>query len=350
MSNKLLHEQLSKIYNYKLEKTGVVLTINQLYQLGQKNQIFGLTKKKVGDFLRTKTEVARFANNTAKRPAQFQSIGVPVSGIFFIDYAEFHKNWASPLNRGYTGFLVAVENLTNKLFVYPCRGKSSNEWESAVQKFIEQTGYVRTIYSDRDAVATSSTFREKMKQLYNVRWHFLVKGSKSYLAERYIRYMKEKLSQTMAVKKTKTWYTFVKAITDEYNNEKIAGTSYKRKSILPSNFYHFMSQLIKVEEPELLFSGSKINEFLTKTWNQNIFKFSIGDQVLLARRSDWSKKLPGGPSFFKPSQWGTFGEEIYTIGARQLRATKKLNQFVPVYSLKEIGPSVHFYTNELKKL
>lgn len=346
MTNKLF-ESLTKIYDSKIEKSGVVLTINQLYQLAKQKKLDGLTKKKVADFLNTRIEVTRFANTAARRPKHFQTVGVPLPGIYFIDYAEFHKKLASPFNNGYTGFLVAVENLTNKLHVYPCKGKASEEWESAVQKFIEITGHVRTIYSDRDAVATSPTFREKMKQLYNVRWHFLVKGSKSYLAERYIRYMKEKLSQAMELKKTRTWYKFVQPITDEYDNEKVSGTSYKRKSIVKSNFFHFLSQLLKIKDPELHFPGSKINEFISSAWNNNIFKFSIGEQVLLARRADWSKKLP---TFFKASHWGNFGSEIFTIASRQLRVSKKLNQFVPVYALKELGPSTHFYTNELKKI
>lgn len=346
MSSETLVKRLSEIFEKKLNKSGIVLTVNQLYQLAKQQKLQGLTKLFVAKFLQNQKSVAQFSA-PAKQPKNFQTIGIPRPGVFFIDYAEFHRDWATSHNKGYTGFLVVVENLTNKLFAYPCRGKSSSEWESAVQQFIETTGYIRTIYSDRDAVATSPQFRDMIKQKYKLNWYFLVKGSKSYLAERYIRYLKEKLSQAMQIKNTKSWHQFLIPIVQEYNNETIAGTSFKRKKVGTHNFLAFLSQLLKLKDPELHFSSSKMNEFVNDTWNRKVFKFQPGDKVLVARRSDWSKKHS---AFFKASHWGTFDPNEFTIGQRQLRLMKGLNHYVPVYSIVELGPKIHFYAEELKKI
>ena len=65
----------------------------------------------------------------------------------------------APFNNGIAGFILAVENFTNKLFVIPTKTKNSSDWDKAVEQFINVTRNVSLIYSDRDAVATSEKFR-----------------------------------------------------------------------------------------------------------------------------------------------------------------------------------------------
>jgi hypothetical protein len=348
---------LEDIYVQKKNKTGVILTNNQLYQLAL-NKLPKLKRIQVAEYLKKQSLSARFTA-PAKRPVKFQTTSHPKIGVYFVDYAEFHKDW-SWHNKNNTGFLVAVENITNRLFVYPCKGKSTPQWEQAVDSFVEQVGNVNVIYSDRDAVATSHTFRDTINKLYGIRWYFMAKGSKSYLAERYIRYVKEKLSQALELKETKNWLQFVGPIVKEYNNERIEDTDYKRSSISNHNFIDFLSQRFKLNknsalknkiklsnDPTLLINSARIySDFMTKEWNDSIFKYKPGDKVYLARRADWkNQKLH---SFFKTSHWGTFGPTIYTIASRQLRATKNFKGYVPVYALKEIGSEHFFYSVELK--
>lgn len=352
---------LEKIFNQKKDKSGIILTANQLYQYAKKQNKL-ISKNTVSNYLKSKQITARFST-PAKRPKAFQTISYPRIGLYFLDYAEFRKDLAFH-NKQNTGFLLAVENLTNRLFVYPCKGKSSEEWEKAVSSFVEIVQNVSVIYTDRDAVATSSKFQKKISDLYNIRWYFMVKGSKSYLAERYIRFVKEKLSQALIVKQSKNWIQFVQPIVDEYNKEKIEHTSYSRGSISADNFNHFLSQRLQLhkntsfakqylphfklsDDPTLLFNSSRIySSFLSKDWNNSIFTFAPGDKVLLARRSDWNDKTTG--VFFKASRWGTFSSDVYTVSSRQLRATKYFKGYVPVYTLQEIGPDRTFYASELK--
>ena len=359
-NNKIVNDEifnlLTKIYNNK-KKSGVILTANQLLQYALKKNK-NVTKKQVASFLQGQINYSRFVN-TASRPKRFQSISYPRIGLYFLDYAEYQKKDAWH-NKGYTGFLVAVENVTNRLFVIPCKGKSTSQWEKAVDEFIDNVKNVRVIYTDRDAVATSPTFQQKIKALYNIKWYFMVKGSKSYLAERYIRYTKEKLSQACEIKETKNWLQFIKAICDEHNKETIEKTSYTRNAIDKKNFNHFLEQrltttttrnkkkknIITSNDPTLLFNSARIyGGFQSDKWNKSIFKFSVGSKVLLANRADWNKKQH---AFQKTSQWGTFGTTIYTIIGRQLRSTKNFRGYAPMYSLSTFGPDRLFYTNELK--
>jgi len=354
---------LSKLYNTKKDKSGVILTANQLYQYAVKDNKT-VTRKAVSDYLKTQHISARYTA-PAKRPNAFQTISHPRVGVYFLDYAEFHKDWTYH-NKGNTGFLVAVENITNRLFVIPCKGKATDQWEKAVEEFVEIVRNVRTIYTDRDAVATSLSFQINIQKLYNIKWHFLVKGSKSYLAERFIRYTKEKLSQALIVKDTKNWVQFIDAIVKEHNQEKIQGTSYSRGAISNENFNHFLSQRLRLnkhsqlkhlklsDDPTLRINSARIyNDFITSSWNDSIFSFAPGDKVLIARRSDWkhNKKIASS-AFFKTSHWGTFDDKVYTIASRQLRATKGFKGYAPMYALKEYvdddGSTRLFYASELK--
>jgi len=195
----------AKHFRDTLSKHGVALTISQLYEFAKSKKL-SISKAALGKFIYNESVTAKFS--PAKKPRVFQTIGVLQDGVYFIDYGEFHKNWAV-LNKQKTGFLVAVENLTNRLFVSPCGNKSTTSWLQAIDAFVALTQNVRIIYSDRDAVATSKQFRKNLMDKYGIKWYFLTKGSKSYLAERYIGFVKTKLSQALIAKDTKNGSTLL---------------------------------------------------------------------------------------------------------------------------------------------
>jgi len=45
------------------------------------------------------------------------------------------------------------------------------------------------------------------------------------------------------------------------------------------------------EEHDLpgLYASSKVTDFANSSWNRKIFKFNLGQKVLVARRSNWKK-------------------------------------------------------------
>ena len=340
----MLNPLAAEYYRKKLAKTGIALTLNQLWQNLKKLKILVANKSELARWLAKEKSSARFSASV--RPKAFQTIGILRPGVYFMDYAEFHKTWGWH-NGGCTGFLLAVENVTNRLFVYPCKTKETKHWEEAIQKFIELTRNVTTIYSDRDTVVTSKNFRHRMIVKHYVNWYFLKKGSKAYLAERYIGFVKTKLSQALESRTspTKNWVQFVEPLVSEYNKTKIEGTSYSRQAVDSNNFQHFLQQKFKMKDPETMFSGFKIGPFVNKQWNLAIFKFALGQKVLLARASNWKEQKKG---FEKRSTTGGFGSTEYTVSGRQLRQTVKKNKFVAVYALQEFGNSLHFYESELR--
>ena len=338
-------EQLKRYYESKLQKEGIALSPRQLLQYAKAKKISGATKKTVDEFLKEQLHRSQFSRRDRVR--HFQTIGVPRSGMYHIDYGEFHKDWSGS-NSGFTGFLVAVENFTNRLFVEPCQGKGTGQWLKAIQNFVELTRNVSAIFSDRDSVATSPKFRETILKKYKIEWNFLKKGNKSYLAERYIGLVKTRLSQVLVHRGGKKWIDLVQPLVKEYNKEKIEGTSYSRQSVENKNFLHFLSQLLKTDDPELRFNAFKAGPFAHHNWNKKIFKFDLGEKVLLARTANWKFGEEKLGHFGKVSMVGGFGQKAYTVSGRQLRSTKDKNRYVEVYSLDEFGPSMHFYCKELK--
>ena len=257
---------------------------------------------------------------------------------------------------------MAVENFTNRLHVYPSKGKGTKEWLEAIARFVELSRNVRTIYSDRDSVATSKNFRGELFTKYGIEWHFLRKGNKAFRAERYVGFVKTKLSQALASpaaatkKGPKCWTVFVEPLCERYNKENIFGTSYTRQSVDPSNFDHFIGQLFYgksfSEDATLSYNGFAAGPFATPQWNKKIFKFDLGDRVLVSRKANWKFDSEKLHSFRKVSADGGFGKSVYTVSGRQLRLDKTRKCFVPVYSVAEFDDApvlrLNFYENELK--
>lgn len=345
--------EIKHIFESKYRKTGVALTAHQLLELVKrkhKNLKDLPSKSEVYQFLRQQVpELGPFARHD-HRPRHFQTIGVVKAGVYFVDFGEFHKSWARS-NGGATGFLVAVENLSNKLFVLPTQGKDTRQWLNSIAQFVELTREVQIIYSDRDSVAQSLKFRDELQEKYGLRWYFLKKGNKSYLAERYIGFVKTKLSQALLSRPEgeKHWVQFVKPICDEYNSQIVPGTKFKRQAITRSNFDTFVSQVFQISDPSLeRYNSFKAGPFLTPRWNRACFKFNLGDKVLLARDSNWKQRLEKGGIFNKVTHRGAFGNKVYTVAGRQLRANRDFSRFVPLYSLTEFDSArLHFYENEL---
>ena len=338
-------DALETYFKNKFEKTGVALTGRQLFSYAKEKKLKGVNLSTIYAFLNSQEDVGRFV--PARKTKEYQTVGVIRPGVYHIDYGEFHANWAGS-NGGHTGFLVAVENFTNRLFVLPTRGKGTPEWLKAIETFVELRRDVVSIFSDRDSVATSLDFRDRIYRDYKIVWRFLKKGHKAYLAERYIGFVKTKLSQALAHKGGKNWIQFVRPIVDEYNKEKIEHTSYRRQAVNRQNFSHFLSQLMGTPEPELEFNRFKAGPFANEEWNKKIFKFNLGQKVLLARRANWKDSEEKLKTFTKISSVGGFGKTVYTVTGRQLRCSKGCKSYVPVYSLGELSSSLHFYTNELK--
>jgi len=354
-TSKEIDPAVKTIFLNKYRRTGVALTGLQLLEAARQRK---LPVPSLGEALRfireDVAELAGFAGGRQK-PKHYQTVGVSKPGVFFVDYGEFNKKWASN-NDNCTGFLLAVENLTNRLFVEATRGKDTNQWLIAVAKFLEKTRNVKLVYSDRDSVAQSEKFRNRLEKRYGIRWRFLAKDNKSYLAESLIGFFKKKLGQGLrrTGQDKKRWVDLVQPICQTYNDQKVPGTRFRRGGIDDHNFDAFVGQLFGEKDPELSrYNSFKAGPFATESWNKAIFKFKPGDKVVVLKSAVW-KREPGAErkNFFeKRSAKGAFTSAAYTVAGRQLRADRRFKYMVPVYSLKEVGERhLNYYEPQLRKV
>lgn len=285
-------------------------------------------------------EFVRFTAPRRIRPKFFQTLPVMKLGMWHIDYADYQKNWADH-NDGKSGFILAVENFTNKLFVHPCAGTNTAVWLQAIKKLISKFPHINSFYSDPDPVATSPKFKKLIHTKYNIRWLYLRKTVKSFLAERYIGLIKQRLSLTMALNSVRNnrimirWIDLIDPIVNAYNNEIIPNTTFRRREITEKNFDKFLQQLTGEKQPDMNYYLSRAGPFKNEEWNKKIFKFNLGQKVFINPKANYHL-IKGKRFVWKESIKGNFDTKKFTISGRQLRATKqKKNTLVPVYSLLE---------------
>jgi len=350
-------ETVKKLFLETLRKTGVALTATQLLDRARQKRLPLPTLAAVGQFLREAApELVPFAGGRQRPPSgHYQTVGVSKPGVFFVDYGEFHREWAGS-NSGATGFLVAVENLTNRLFAHATKGKDTKQWTNSLTLFLENTRDIKVIYSDRDSVARSERFRGELAEKYGLNWYFLKKGHKSFLAERYIGFLKRKLGQALVSRETPTkrWVDFLHPICAAYNSEKVPRTAYVRGAINKKTFDDFVGQLFGCKDPTLeRYNSFKAGPFEHEAWNKACFRYEPGDRVHLLRSSAWLKNVGGketAGAFTKASAEGSFTRQAFVVAGRQLRANRTYRRLVPVYSLKEFGERhLHFYESELRR-
>ena len=83
-------DQVKNIFRNKLQKTGIALTVNQLWNYVNQSKIVGVNKKEVAEFISKEAVNSQFSK-VIKRNKKYQTIGVLRPGVFFIDYAEYSK-------------------------------------------------------------------------------------------------------------------------------------------------------------------------------------------------------------------------------------------------------------------
>jgi hypothetical protein len=141
------------------------------------------------------------------------------------------------------------------------------------------------------------------------------------MAERYIRFIKSRLSACMASLGTKEWHPMLKPLVDRHNGKKIPPTSFRRKDIDSSNFHRFMEQKLGLSDYANFLNSSRINARAIKNerWLKKMFRYREGETVLVSARVDRQ-----GTLFLKPSVKGYFREGSYSVAERYLATTRDL--------------------------
>jgi hypothetical protein len=162
-----------------------------------------------------------------------------------------------------------------------------------------------------------------------------------------IRYVKDHLSQGCRANGDKRWLRLLPAVCQNYNDQPVTGTNVKRKTVNQFNYISLLEQLRKSTSPTMLFNIAHTTTY-PQPLEPLVFRFKVGEKVLLARRSDYTVK--NFSTFEKPSHVGAFGPEVYTVVGRAGKNNWKL--FIcPVYKLTSPSTgtlSSWYYESELR--
>lgn len=157
-----------------------------------------------------------------------------------------------------------------------------------------------------------------------------------------IRFLKERLSIAERANGDGRWAVHLPGILRDYNNALIKGTDVRRRDVDQNNYLELLGKLYRSEEPSMLINMTEAYR-APSSLARYLWRYKIGDRVLLARRVDYA--LKGKHYFEKPSVSGSFGPKVYTVTACRTKLNADL--FIcPVYAL-DGGLTGLFYESEL---
>lgn len=324
----------------ELAKQGIVLSVKDLQKLSSD---LGLPTPDARELAKLRYGWKYTALHSRwTKPAHFMTGVVEKLGCIFVDMAEFKKNLVVS-NAQIKYFLVGVDSLSQLLCVVPCVNKKQTTWEEGIVRMM-QSGfpYLHTIVSDRDAAVTGIEFQREVKEKYGISWLHLRNRSKSYHAERMIRYMKSRLSIALAGndRGDNNWIKHIPGIVSDYNKRFVNGTKIRRIDVSKENYLQILEQRWKLPDASFALNTRQANNF-SPALTAKLFKYKPGDKVLLSYSANYAVKHD---VFSKKSTIGSYAPEIYEIEAVTLKSTDKFF-YTPCYRLVSLVGL--FYESEL---
>jgi hypothetical protein len=356
---------VNRVKQYFLAKLGqgIVMTKQNLKDYVRRHNLV-VSSSQLKKIKRSWPYVAKF--ETMKRKPKYMSASILKFGTLMIDigFIEEHKAY----NKNISAFLVGKEMVSGCLGAVELKSKSSTDIFKALQKMLNNGTFnqIHTIVMDREAAVQSKAFKKRLFDAYGIAIHHIVSRNKAYYAELGIYYIKKQIGMRIAATGNKRWIGGVlEKIVENYNEQKVPNTTFTRNSITRQNTQKILAQKYKMKYPSLLFNSATLygTDLKNKKWKKNIFRFNIGDKVLIAKKvylKDELKKRyqkkddDDGPykpyarskyltnaQFLKPSLTGSYSDRVYTIKSRYLKSN--LNFFWAIlYRLEEL-PKLQFY-------
>ena len=343
-------EKLERYFEDRL-KTGVVLSVAQMRAWCRRKKLT-VPKTKDLEGIRLKFKAAvQYAG--IRKPAHLMSNAGGKYGCVQIDYAKYGYDAKSRYaNGGMSGFLLGVETKTTKVAIIPTKDATAKSWERAIREMCEvHFDAVNVLQSDRDVVATSRHFREKLKNDLSVEIQYLPLRGKAYLAELMIRWSKAALSRAKLASGGLAWVPHVPGVMRHLNSGFVPGTTIRKNDVSKENYLQIDAEKFSTEDPDLLINLATSSHHSEKT-RKAIFKYQMNDVVALSRHVNIRKGQRTG-TFFKPSVEGSWGTtELYRISKMVIRNSRD-RYLVPVYGLVTLDgsklPSL-YYESEIKKV
>lgn len=182
-----------------------------------------------------------------------------------------------------------------------------------------------------------------MKRLYNVKWFFLLARNKAMLAENRGRWLKQKLSASMALAGSKDWVSRLDKYVASHNAKYIKGTNYRRSDAQPSDYFRIMMQKYNTDQPGMLVNISASKNY-TPEMKRKLWRFKVGDKVYLSARANYETEFKTG-TFFKPSVVGAWRSRVYVVDQLFLK-NAGLAWLVPTYKIRH-DPETNNGSNKL---
>ena len=140
------------------------------------------------------------------------------------------------------------------------------------------------------------------------------------------------------------WVELLPSFLKHHNSQKVRDTDVVRSSVSQYNYVGLLSQLFKTSNPTAM-SNISSSEHYPPEIAGLVWRFELGDKVLLARKADYS--LKGAKNYFeKVSTRGSFGPRVHVVSRRMGKNNADLF-ITPVYQLEAL-PGTWFYEQELR--
>jgi hypothetical protein len=322
-------------------KRGIVLSARQLADYARRRGLQSVPLKT----LRQMRHRFKFTALSSRhvRPPRYASSSIMTYGAVQVDAAWMFKKRAS-VNGGAVGFLLGVEGVSGQLAVQPMKDLTSKSWEKALRQMVETSAFssVRTFMSDRDSAVKSNDesegLRGKLKRDFGISWYFMRGRHKAARAERMIRWVKESLSTAERAVGDGRWVVNLQGLVSEYNSRVIPGTDVVRKDVNKNNYVRLLEKKYKSDSPTSLMNLANLPE--NSSLARFVWKFKVGDAVLLARRvsDDLKKRI-----FDKASVVGTYSPKVYRVSGRHTKLNSGLF-LCALYSLEGL-PGKYYQTD-----
>jgi hypothetical protein len=128
---------------------------------------------------------------------------------------------------------------------------------------------------------------------------------------------------------------------ENWNNQEIENTKYKRKAVDKYNYTDMMSQKLGLKDASMLDNLAE-GRIALPSVEKRLYKFSLGDKVLLARKVSY--EITKKSHFDKATVVGNYGSKVYTIQDRMWKSNKD-GMLVVMYKLSNLHGL--YYQSEL---
>ena len=145
------------------------------------------------------------------------------------------------------------------------------------------------------------------------------------------------------------WIELLESITERYNDQVVKGTDVKRKHVNKANSREVLAKMLDTEfiDDFQALNTITMSNTLSPGIRRRVFRFGVGEKVLLARKADPQLK---NTTFSKPSLQGDYGQAVFVV-VKQVLRTNREHVLIPMYKLKrsEDGRNKYglFYESQL---